>query len=132
MWALSNLKNSLKSGGRWIVAIDNLTHQFGGLQTFVRAFGKPMGFLVRRLQKRCGGKGRPVQLGRIYAVHHSQYTKYPSAPQTPNQPRSGRCGGRGDGVESLGHSGGGSRSGTAALGRRHLWEGGIIWIVGRS
>ena len=77
LWALSNLKNSLKSAGRWIVAIDNLTHQLHGLQTFIRALGKPVSSLVRRFQKRCGGKRRPVQFGRIHAVHHLIIQEHP-------------------------------------------------------
>ena len=33
-WAVNNLKNSLKSGARRIEAIDDLSHQLHGRQTF--------------------------------------------------------------------------------------------------
>jgi hypothetical protein len=42
---LSNLKNSLKSGGSEIVAIDHLPGFFDGLKSLVRALAAPITLL---------------------------------------------------------------------------------------
>jgi hypothetical protein len=42
---LSNLKNSLKSGGRGIVAIDHLPGFFDGLKSLMRALAAPIPLL---------------------------------------------------------------------------------------
>ena len=54
--ALDHLKNSLKSGGSWIVAIDDLSHQLQGLQPLLRGLGQPIGLLVGWVQSRATEK----------------------------------------------------------------------------
>ena len=44
--ALSNLKNSLKPFGSWVVSIIDLAHQLDGLEALLRGPFKPIGFLV--------------------------------------------------------------------------------------
>ena len=57
----SNLKNSLKSGGSWIIAIDYLTHQLKGFHTFSRRLGAPELSIIGFLVERSDLEGRAVQ-----------------------------------------------------------------------
>ena len=70
-WALSNLKNSLKSGGRWIVTINNSPHQFNCFQTFVRCLGEPVWLIVWLLKKRWYFKSSSLYSWKIELVHKS-------------------------------------------------------------
>jgi hypothetical protein len=65
----NNLKNSLKSGGSWIVAIDHLTHQFERLHAFLGRFRAPVFQFRPVVINRADFKGRTIQTGRIHSVH---------------------------------------------------------------
>ena len=67
----SNLKNSLKSGGSWIVALDDLPHQFERFHALGWRLRAPIFPLVRFVIERGGVKGRTVQASRIHGVHES-------------------------------------------------------------
>jgi len=66
---LSNLKNSLKSDGRWIVAIENLAHEFNRLQSFRRSTCQPETLFIGLLEKRCNFKGPSIHLCRAKHIH---------------------------------------------------------------
>jgi hypothetical protein len=51
--------NSLKSGGRWMVAIDDLAHLLYCFQAFIWSFGKPILLFVRGIEKRRDHNNRP-------------------------------------------------------------------------
>ena len=67
--ALSNCKNSLKSGGRIGVAIESLSYQFDRPQAFLRRLGLPVQKFVIRFGQRDDRKYRFIHLKFILAVH---------------------------------------------------------------
>lgn len=55
--------------------MDDLSHQLQGLQPLLRGLGQPIGFLVRRVQKRAGGERVLVDLDCRESVHGLKYSR---------------------------------------------------------
>src|SRR3954464_3105065 len=72
---MSNCKNSLKSGGSRIVAIEDLSHLFEGFQALLGRLLGPVGLLVALRIERADGKGAAVQLReRTWLTHRRELT----------------------------------------------------------
>jgi len=69
----SNRKNSLKSGGSRLVAIDNLSVQFDGLQALMYRLAAPICFVIRFVPEVGHGERAFVdtQVGAIHARHYT-------------------------------------------------------------
>jgi hypothetical protein len=67
LFEFSNLKNSLKSGGSWIVAIENLTHQLKRFHALLRRFPVAVFPNAGAFLKIVDPEGRAVQTNRVRA-----------------------------------------------------------------
>jgi len=65
----NNFKNSLKSGGSWIVAIDDLPHQLECLHAFLSRFRTPVSLFASAFVKGCNLKSRAIYPGCFDNVH---------------------------------------------------------------
>ena len=57
MLEFNNLKNSLKSGGSWVVAIDDLALELDGGKAGGGGLGVPIGAVIRRRMERLDALG---------------------------------------------------------------------------
>jgi len=74
--ALSNCKNSLKSGGSWIVANHNLTHKFDSLKPLRRCFRRSVFSIVFLLAQSSGIENSFIHSQCIHRAHKKSSTQF--------------------------------------------------------